>query len=139
MQLTGLQKLHAVGDADVLIVLTSVRCSISRPNVLVGDDTDLLVLLYYHSSPHSLSLYFQPRPQMNQEPVFWDIHKLQKHLGEDVDKNIIFIHAVLGCDTTSKVYGKGFALRYFEKNHHYRNAASVFDMSPDEVSNETII
>lgn len=47
---SGCQTLQADGDADVLIVKTSTAAE--RPTVLVGDDTDLLVLLCFYPSPH---------------------------------------------------------------------------------------
>ena len=40
LNIAGIQTSHAIGDADLLIVLTPVRCSMSRHTVLVGDDTD---------------------------------------------------------------------------------------------------
>ena len=33
--------------------------------VLVGDDTDLLVLLCYHASEQGYDLYFRPEPKAN--------------------------------------------------------------------------
>jgi len=41
LNIAGIQTSHAIGDADLLIVLTAVRCSMSKHTVLVGDDTDL--------------------------------------------------------------------------------------------------
>mgnify|MGYP000119659721 CR=1 FL=1 len=75
------------------------------------------------------------------ETVSWDTHKLQKHLGADVCQNILFIHAILGCDTTSKVYGFGkcVGLKLFKKCESFRSVASVFNMFPDMVSKEYVI
>ncbi|CAC5391482.1 unnamed protein product [Mytilus coruscus] len=39
---------HAESDADVLIVQTAVESAKSTTTVLIGEDTDLLVLLCYH-------------------------------------------------------------------------------------------
>ena len=50
---------HADGDADLLIVEEAVEHSVSIPTIVVGDDTDLLVLLCYHGKTESRSLYFQ--------------------------------------------------------------------------------
>jgi hypothetical protein len=141
MNEAGIQTSHATGDADVLIVLTAVRSSMSRYTVLIGDDTDLLVLLCYHASAMSFPIYFQPRSKPHREAVSWDIHKLQGHLGADVCQNILFIHAILGCDTTSKLhgFGKGVGLKLFEKSEPFRRAASVFNLSPENVSKADII
>ena len=80
LNIAGIQTSHAIGDADLLIVLTPVKCSMSRHTVLVGDDTDVLVLLCYHASPLSMPIYFHLRPKSHQETVSWDIHKLQNTL-----------------------------------------------------------
>ena len=41
---------HASGDANMLIVQKSVESASVINTVLVGDDTDLLILLIYHVS-----------------------------------------------------------------------------------------
>ena len=121
LNIAGIQTSHAIGDADLLIVLTAVKCSMSRHTVLVGDDTDLLVLLCYHASPLSMPIYFHPSPKSHRETVYWDIHNLPKHLGANVCQNILFIHANLGCDTTSKLYGygKGVGITLFKNVNHF--------------------
>ena len=116
MNTAGIQATQAKADADLLIVHTAVTCSLERHTVLVGDDTDLLVLLCYHASLVSMPIYFQPRPKAHKETVSWDIHKLKYHLGKMyLCNNILFIHAILGCDTVSKLYefGKGVELKLF--------------------------
>ena len=42
----GCETRHAKGDADVLIVETTVHSAMSCETTLVGDDTDLLVLVF---------------------------------------------------------------------------------------------
>ena len=41
---------HVSGNADLLIVMKAVQSANSSNTVLVGDDTDLLVLLCHHAS-----------------------------------------------------------------------------------------
>ena len=102
----------------------------------MGDNTDLLVLLCYHASPVPMPIYLQPRPRVQRETAFCDIHKLQNHLGDDVCQNILFIHAFFGCDTTSQLLGfvKDITLKIFENSESLRNAASVFNMPKDNAS-----
>ena len=88
MNTAGIQASHATGDADLLIVLTSVRCSLSRQTILVRDDTDLLILLCYQASLVSTPIFLQPRPKPHRGTVCWDIHKFQNHLGAAVCQNI---------------------------------------------------
>lgn len=56
---------RAEGDADVLIVKTAVESARERNTVLVGDDTDLLVLLCFYTRSDSFDLYFKPEPKAN--------------------------------------------------------------------------
>ena len=44
----GLKTIQAKADADLLIVLTAVECSKTWDTVVIGDNTDLFVLLLYH-------------------------------------------------------------------------------------------
>jgi len=54
---------------------------------------------------------------------------LKEKLGEDVCNNILFIHAILGCDTSSRIHriGKGASLKTFLFSHHFRAQAQVFN------------
>lgn len=47
LQTRGCKTVHAVGDADTLIVQTAVSCS-AETTIVIGEDTDLLVLLCFH-------------------------------------------------------------------------------------------
>ena len=46
-----------------------------------------------------------------------------------MSNNFFFIHAILGCDTTSRIDGieKGTSLKKFCESHHFRNQAKVFN------------
>ena len=50
-------------------------------------------------------------------------------LGPDICSHIFFIHALLGCDTTSRLYGigKGAPLKRFRASHIFCEQAKVFD------------
>ena len=50
-------------------------------------------------------------------------------LGPDMYNNILFMHALLGCDTTSRLYGigKGASLKKFKACSTFREQAKVFD------------
>ncbi len=65
---------HASGDADLLIVQKTVQSATSSNTVLVGDDTDLIVLLCYHAKLESHDLFFRPEPKKNTKKLrIWDI------------------------------------------------------------------
>ena len=58
----------------------------------------------------------------------WDIKVTQSELGADICNNILFIHAVLGCDTTSRLYGlgKGLSRKRFTSSALFRDKAEQF-------------
>ena len=120
---------HAEGDADVLIVKTAVESARDRNTVLVGDDTDLLVLLCFYTHSDSLELYFKPEPKAKSRGRVWNVKKIKEHLGDDVCRDLLFIHAILGCDTTSRVHGTGkaAALKKYANSLHFRKQAKVFN------------
>ena len=51
---------HAAGDADLLIVQKAVESAATIDTVLIGDDTDLLILLIYNTKLKSWDMFFQP-------------------------------------------------------------------------------
>ena len=68
----------------------------------------------------------------------WDIKVTQSELGADICNNSLFIHAILGCDTTSRLYGlgKGLSLKRFTSSALFRDKAEQFckkDATVDDV------
>ena len=108
--------------------------------VLIGDDTDLLILLCYHAELDVFDLFFQPEPKANStKRRSWNIKSVKEKLGQEICRQILFIHAISGCDTTSRLYGigKGLPLKKFVSNTHFREHVKVFDSLP--VSKEEIV
>ena len=54
---------HAPGDANLLIVQKAVQSPTTSKTVLVGEDTDFIVQLCYHSSPDCHDLFFRLEPK----------------------------------------------------------------------------
>ena len=107
---------HASGDADLLIVQKAVQSATCCNTVPVGDDTDILVLICYHASLASHDLFFCTETKTNtKQPRIWYIKAVKQLLGPDICQDIIFLHAVLGCDTTSRLHGteKGASLKKY--------------------------
>ena len=123
---------QATADADLLIVQTAIAVSkrTSNPTVVVGDDTDLLVLLCFHAKSTTAGIFFRPEPKhgVKHPPKCWSISLLRSVVGPQVYNNILFIHAVLGCDTTSGIYGLGkkAALKLMSTSTSFRSYAKVF-------------
>ena len=110
------------------------------PTVLVGDDTDLLILLLYHVDLNSKDVYFIPEPKgTSTKSRKWDIKTCKTKLGLEICSNLLFVHAVLGCDTTSRLYGIGKAagLTKIQNNDDFQNIARVF--LQDGVSKNDVI
>ena len=138
---------HAREDADLLIVMTTVEYAQSTDTILIGDDTDLLVLLIYHADLNGNGIFFVPEPKMSMgKKRTWDIKTLKRCLGPNVCHNIFcstnFVHALLGCDTTSRVYGlgKGLGLKKLKADATFCEQAELFNnMKPDNKSAKTAI
>ena len=115
LQATGCQIFYASSDADVLIAQKTIESASVQDSVLVGDDTDLIVLLLYHSNPTGKGLFFAPEPKKNAKQRVWDLKQAKRDIGPFVC--ILFLHALLGCDTTSRLFGIGKAaiLKKFER------------------------
>ena len=75
--------------------------------------------------------FFRPESKSNtKNPRIWSIKATCKQmLGPDICSHIFFIHALLGCDTTSRLYeiGKGDSLKRFRASHTFCEQAKVFD------------
>ncbi len=54
---------------------------------------------------------------------------MKQALGSEMCTNVLFLHAILGCDTTSHLYGigKGASLKKFKSSRHFREKAKVFN------------
>ena len=127
---SGCRTLQADGDADVLIIKTSVSTAAESPTVLVGDDTDLLVLLCFYTRQDGCDLFFRPEPKSTSTQIkVWNMRRVQTELGSALCNNILFLHAISGCDTTSRPFGigKSAPLKKFCDFSYYREQARKFD------------
>ena len=100
--------LQAKGDADVDIATAAVSSSLTKTTTLIGEDTDLLVLLLYYctTQPPGKRLYFRSDKNRSQCKVY-DIPSIAKTLGPSTCVHLLFVHAFTGCDTTSRIHGLG--------------------------------
>ena len=121
---------HAPRNADLLIVQKAVESSTVMDTVMVGNDTNLIVSLCYHASLNSHSILFQQEPKKNaKNPVMWDIKVVKKQLGPEICACILFLYAIIECDTASHLYsiGKGTSLKKFILSSHFQDKAKVFN------------
>ncbi len=126
----GCEVHYSEGDADFDIVKKAVDASANVNTVVVGDDTDLLPLLLYHAKKDTHNIFFCPEQKQNakKQSKVWDIQLCQRVLGSKICRCILFLHAFLGCDTTSSIFGigKGLSLKAFNKSEQFQECASVF-------------
>ena len=106
LEAAGCEVHHASADADRLIVLTALDVADTcAAYVLVGEDTDLLILLTVLSDPEKDIKLLMPGRKGHPDKVYSSA-ALRSALGGMVD-SLLFVHAATGCDTTSAVYRKG--------------------------------
>ena len=126
----GHPTLHSQNDADLLIVQTAIRRAADQPVVVIGEDTDLLILLCHHVSSDLNNIIFKSDSRLkSKKQRVWDIQWLQQALGEDVSQALLFVHAITGCDTTSRLFGVGKGtptLKKLKAGNTFHETAEVF-------------
>lgn len=126
MENSGVLCSQAPADADYLISNTALASATvqDRPVILVGNDTDLLVMLVDKATP-TMDIYMQFR---NNPLTIYSITEIQQALHAVVKRHILFAHAVTGCDTVSALYniGKRKALSILEHDGNNWDNLDVF-------------
>ena len=128
LQLAGCLTEHAKEDADLLIAQTAVQSAATKNTVIVADDADLVILLCYYAAPYGFALFMQCSTRgTTKKNRIWDIKVTQSE----------FIHAILGCDTTSRLYGlgKGLSLKRFTSSASFRGKVEQFCKKDATVAN----
>ncbi len=129
LSMAGCKVCHSPGDADLNIVKQTIDCGSRSPTTLIGDDTDLLILLCHHTPPGLHKIVFRPEPKQNTKKTrVWCIQDTIHALGTSVCNDLLFLHAILGCDTTSFPYGigKSTSLKKYKIHQIFREQAAVF-------------
>jgi hypothetical protein len=131
----GCQVSQATSDADTLIVSTALSIAQTKTSVLVGQDTDLLVLLISFATRKVFMLI--PAKGNKPDRIF-NIKKMQEGLG-DLRPLLLLLHAFTGCDTTSAIFNKGKkgAWKKLQDDAGLRESVGVFNAdnsSQDEIA-----
>lgn len=77
--------------------------AVTRPVMVVSDDTDIAVLLLYHWHMDLQSITLNSFISKK----IWSIHQAAESLHPDFRNSLLVIHAFSGCDTTSAIFNKG--------------------------------
>ena len=100
--------INATGDADVDIAKCATELTCDNSTTVIGEDTDLLVLLLYYVQDDSKTLYFRSdKAKYTRKAATYHINGLRRLLGFEMCQQLLFLHAFTGCDTTSRIYGIG--------------------------------
>ena len=77
---------------------------------------------------HEVFLKSEPNKSAQQNKI-WCIRQSKQLLGQDVCDHILFIHAILGCDVTSRLFGlgKGLAVKRIKSDFQFCQQAKVFN------------
>lgn len=128
----GVKVIQAPDDADTVIVKTAVQAANNgAQTVIVGEDTDLLVLMATTSNPGSNVQMLIPGKN-NADTRLFSSEKLIAALG-DLRDHLLFFHAATGCDTTPVPFRKGKKLpsRNFKTKLIYgRKFLSLVNQTP---------
>ena len=140
LQSKFIETIQSEDDADLLIVTTAVKYAADTAVTVIGDDTDLLVLLCYHVNNSCKHVVLkQTQYQNTKKKYIWHIQDTQTNLGSETCSNLLFLHAILGCDTTSRIFslGKSLSLKKFRMDNEFRECSKTFHR--EEASHEEII
>ena len=99
--------------------------------ILIGEDTDLLILLLYHFQDSMYNILFRSdvkRPHSVQPNRIYNIRLLQRSMEKDVVNSMLFLHAFTGCDSTSRIHsvGKKKIFHKILEDAHFRCQALSF-------------
>ena len=114
---SGVRTTHAKGDADCLIVWEALQAAELSPTVIMGEDTDLAVLLLYHCKVEH-DIYLTSGSQT--KPKVFSIKEGQEKIGKYVCEHILFVHAVSGCCIVPQPFNnsKTLPFKLFEKGQN---------------------
>jgi hypothetical protein len=73
---------NAVDDADLLIAQTAVDCALSSEVIVIGEDSDLLVLLIHHvNQQYRWVIFKSDKMAINKKMKIWNIQQTKGVLG----------------------------------------------------------
>lgn len=95
--------------------------------------------IIHHQLCQNTYLRGKPRHSMKKTEKCWDISVLMKIIGSQVCRNMLFVHAVLGCEATSHIYrvGKGQTLEFILTSEVVQEQAEVF-INPVNTKSDTV-
>lgn len=136
LEQVGYRVMQATEDADTLIVNTAIQMTeMFSTVVIIGEDTDLLVLLTA-KAPSGSKIYLMKPGKGTSPNTFYSPDNFK--FSPTVKNNLLFLHAISGCDTTSAFYrqGKIKFVKLLDNSKEIQEAVQVFyqpDADPKEL------
>ena len=97
---------HNKRDADLLIATTAIDCAVDHHTQVICEDADIFQLLVNKVKPNSKPLYMvTDKPNANYPCIY--INAIRDELGDEYANCLPVLHAISGCDTTSRLHGIG--------------------------------
>ena len=122
----------------MLIVQTTIASAQSKDINLMGDDTDLLALLLHHADIDSNDIFLSPEnTKASKTKKVWCIKQCKALLGLKLCEHLLFMHAILGCDTKGHLFGLGKGIVKKVSDSHFYKCAETF--TKKDVSKEDVI
>ena len=116
MSNSKIQCIHSYGDADTLITPTTVQSSRYKANIVIGEDTDLVILLLFHANIECENIYFtSQKTTKKKEQDVWSITDAKVELGQELCKSILLHHGQLGCDNTLRLFNVVKSVTCFQR------------------------
>jgi len=70
----------------------------------------------------------------------WDIQATCSVLGSNLCRHLPFLHALLGCDTTSRLFGIGKTVGLKKRTQLYQHAEVFYNASPlKHITSQTLL
>ena len=103
---------NADNDADYLIAKTALNYARESNDVLLfAEDCDILVMLVHHYDPEMADIGICKLPtgkdRQGKRGTIFSVRNIVLTLDATLKKNILFVHAWSGCDSTSATFNKG--------------------------------
>lgn len=119
-------------DADRLIVITAIenaRLDFESTVIIVGEDTDLLVIITQLASDLN-NIYFRKEGRGSDPHEYFGSDSFKY---PDMKQIVMFLHAFSGCDTTSCFYkmGKNKLINCFSHEKLIELASIFYNSTPD--------
>ena len=123
----GYKGYQTEGDADRLIVTIRIAVGdLGQNSVVVEEDTGLLILMTALAK-HDIDIKMLIPANKNRQDKIFSNRIIQSTIG-DTPANLLFLHAIRGCDTTSAFYrrGKQSLFKILQRDHSLQSKVIVF-------------